>query len=507
MPEQYEYVRLQDAAVCVGQRVNFYGVVSEYEQPKRTRGSDIICTMTVEDMSLNSPGLRVLVFSSTIESLPQVKSIGDVIRFHRVTIKVHNGVAQALVRMKHGASFLIFDGVDGVGHTPYQVSSTNYTLQDYDRQILDLIRSWTRSQPANIVLNDYLVPISGIKEGSYFDLCCKILVVDHRESTHTIILYVWDGTDAPPSYLAVPSDTQGRESHHQGIPAEMNPEGLSPLTREIVSSFPPVGTALPVVPDIPMEELPLQLPKPGDWIKFRNLTCRVHAGIYEAVFVHESKISLLSSNCELVKKCERTFQERILDDVGRLPQWAPKPLHSITVTDYEHVAFSTLREILNHPQVTFKFRCLARVISILPSTVEEFCVLQSSVSSSDTLPENLKVQDKNAPSAYTYRVRLTLEDATAKIHAYLCGEDAEHFFNGHPAANLQNFSAFSATVGALKRKVHKLLGLEEYSSYGSAKPETRYNPPWIKCCLKSYYLQKENPWDTRHYKIFGTILL
>ncbi|MCO5581581.1 hypothetical protein L7F22_035469 [Adiantum nelumboides] len=46
---------------------------------------DLICTMTVDDMSLNSPGLRVLVFSSTIDSLPQVKSLGDVIRFHRVT--------------------------------------------------------------------------------------------------------------------------------------------------------------------------------------------------------------------------------------------------------------------------------------------------------------------------------------------------------------------------------------------------------------------------------------
>lgn len=504
MPEQYEYVRLQDAAVCVGQRVNFYGVVSEYEQPKKTRGSDLICTMTVDDMSFNSPGLRVLVFSSAIDRLPQVKSIGDVIRFHRVIINIHNGVAQALVRIKHGASFLIFDGKDGVGHTPYQVSSQNYTMQDHDRQIIDLIRSWSRSQPVHTGFNDYLVPISGIKEGSYFDLCCKILVVDHRESSHVIILYVWDGTDAPPSYLAVPSDAQGRENHNQEALEEVRPECLPPLTRETVSTFPPFGTALPVVPDIPIDELPVHIPTPGSWIKFRNLTCRVNGGNYEAVFVHESKISLLSPSCELVSKCERAYQERILDGDGRLPQWAPKPIHSITVTDYEQVPFSTLREILNHPQVTFKFRCLTRVISILPTRIEEFCVPQRSNTSSVMLPPDKGGSVKEEVSEYMYRIRLTLEDATARINAYLCGEDAERFFNGHPATNLHNFSA---TKDALQRKVHELRGLEEHSSYGSAKSDIRYNPPWIKCCLKSYYLQKENPWDTRHYRIFGTILL
>lgn len=72
---------------------------------------------------------------------------------HQMQINIHNGVAQALVRIKHGASFLIFDGKDGVGHTPYQVSSQNYTMQDHDRQIIDLIRSWSRSQPVHTGMN------------------------------------------------------------------------------------------------------------------------------------------------------------------------------------------------------------------------------------------------------------------------------------------------------------------------------------------------------------------
>ncbi|MCO5581580.1 hypothetical protein L7F22_035468 [Adiantum nelumboides] len=415
-------------------------------------------------------------------------------------VNVHNGVPQAVAKVKHGASFLVFDGKDGLGHTPYQVSSHNYTLQDHDCQIIDLLRSWSRSQPLNSGSSDYLVTISGIKEGSYFDLCCKIMAVYHQESSHVIILYVWDGTDAPPAYLAVSSATQGRDGNNQDPVAESRPEGLPPISREAVSTFPPLGTVLPVIPDIPIEELPLQLPTPGSWIKFRNLTCRIRNGIYEAVFVHESKISFLPPTSDLAAKCERNFQERTHDESGCLPQWASKPLHSITVTDYEHISFSTLRQILNHQQVTFKFRCLVRVISIFPSAIEEFCVQQSS----STFPSMLPNWQEGPPKAgYMYRLRLTLEDPTARINAYLCDVDAEHFFNGHPATDLHNASA---TKGALQRKVQELLGLEEYSSYGSSKSDIRYNPPWIKCCLKSYYLQKENPWETRRYKIFGTIL-
>lgn len=36
--DKYNYHPLADAVVCVEQKVNFYGIVAEYEQPKPTRG-------------------------------------------------------------------------------------------------------------------------------------------------------------------------------------------------------------------------------------------------------------------------------------------------------------------------------------------------------------------------------------------------------------------------------------------------------------------------------------
>jgi hypothetical protein len=57
------------------------------------------------------------------------------------------------------------------------------------------------------------------------------------------------------------------------------------------------------------------------------------------------------------------------------------------------------------------------------------------------------------------------------------------------------------TAEALTKKMNKLLGIPEDDEEGA--PMTR-NPPWIWCCLKSYRLDKNDPWGSRRYRIFGT---
>jgi len=57
------------------------------------------------------------------------------------------------------------------------------------------------------------------------------------------------------------------------------------------------------------------------------------------------------------------------------------------------------------------------------------------------------------------------------------------------------------TAEALIKKMNKLLGTPEEDEEGA--PLTR-NPPWIWCCVKSYRLDKNNPWGSRRYRIFGT---
>lgn len=79
----------------------------------------------------------------------------------------------------------------------------------------------------------------------------------------------------------------------------------------------------------------------------------------------------------------------------------------------------------------------------------------------------------------------------------LCRWLQVQFFNGHPAKDLHSQGA---TVGALERKVKRLLGVAD------GLPPGLVDPPWIKCCLKSYYLDKERPWESRRYRLFGTAM-
>ncbi|KAH9542774.1 hypothetical protein CY35_13G024900 [Sphagnum magellanicum] len=410
---QYAYMRLQDAVLHMNERVNFYGVVAEYEQPKSTRGKDFICTMTVVDMSYHSSGLRVLYFARALEMLPRVRALGDIIRFHRIMMSNYEDAPQAQGHPSKGSAFVLLPGMEGQGYEPYQMSHSHFTLEQVDRTMVDLMRSWVCTHPLDMGSNKYMVSIKDMKVGSYFDLCCKILFVHDQDiDDRAVTIYVWDGTDAPPvgGLLEEPDIEdieQWRWSHTEFT-----------VSREVMQGFPTVGTVLPLLPDMPGDVLPPQLPVAGDWVKLRNLACRIHDGQYEGIILRESKISLLPVSTQLVQNCERAYQERLATVEGRLPQWCPKPPQCITVTDYDHVSFSTLREVLAHPQV--------------------------------------------------------------------------EFFNGHPAADLREQGA---TVEALQRKVHRLLGQQDTGPH---------NPPWIKCCLKSYYTDKSHPWDSRQFRIFGT---
>ncbi|KAM0870802.1 hypothetical protein ACQ4PT_039789 [Festuca glaucescens] len=88
-------------------------------------------------------------------------------------------------------------------------------------------------------------------------------------------------------------------------------------------------------------------------------------------------------------------------------------------------------------------------------------------------------------------LRLTLEDPTARIHAYVHKDDGVRFFGGFLMA------------AALTRKMNRLLGVPEPEEADEDAPLAR-NPPWIWCCLKSYRLDKYDPWGSRRYRVFGT---
>ncbi|BBN00108.1 protection of telomeres protein 1 [Marchantia polymorpha subsp. ruderalis] len=486
--EHYEYLPLREAMLRKGDKVNFYGAISEYDHPKPTRGSDVLCTMTVVDMSYDNPGLRLLIFASA-KNCPIVKTLGDIIRVHRVEIGDYKDSPQAIANINRKSSaFILLDGKVGSSNEPYQNSHTTYTFARHDELTVEYMRKWIGAHPLGTRISDYLVQICGIKDNTYFDLCCKILYVDDRYLPQRVtIIYVWDGTDATPRTIPILQEKDFETTPLDTLDSKQIPLPLPP--RDVLCDCPSIGTMLPIVPEVQFEILPGQIPQRGDWVKFRNLACRTQAGMVEGIFTRESKLSLLSTDTKLVKDCETTYEDRILTEYGRLPESLPKPPQSLTVTDFEHIEFSTLREVLTHPKVTYKFRCLVRVTSTFPTQVCNFCV---------RLPTDAHGGDAEASPVFAYGVRFTVEDPTGRLHAFCYGQDGAKFFNGHPPADL---CGDSALVGALERKVQKLLGCKVMED-GRLAPER--DPPWIKICLMSYYTDKSKPWDSRTYRIFGT---
>lgn len=163
------------------------------------------------------------------------------------------------------------------------------------------------------------------------------------------------------------------------------------------------------------------------------------------------------------------YDSRLTTQVHRQPMASLHKASDITDVEFNRAGYTTLMESLTNEQVTHKFKTLVRVVSAYPC----------------------EGSDLHSLLTGNHCLRLTLEDPTARIHAYVHKDDGVRFFGGF------------LTAAALTRKMNRLLGVPEPEEADEDAPLAR-NPPWIWCCLKSYRLDKYDPWGSRRYRIFGT---
>ncbi|KAK7830784.1 protection of telomeres protein 1a, partial [Quercus suber] len=203
--------------------------------------------------------------------------------------------------------------------------------------------------------------------------------------------FLWDGTDAPPISLPTKLD----DELNNPVPLQLEPV---PLPRDVLCTFPTVGTVLRVIFDQGMQKHLLRFLHTGKWVKFVNVLCEVHSGLWRGVLTPFTKLQYTRNEDHLVSAWQRLYNERLSLKWGRIP-YSSFPWPS-NITDYDNVPFVTLMDILTCSKVTTKFKCVARVVAARPWQAEDFL----------------------SPLG-TYRIRLTLEDPTARIHALLYGED------------------------------------------------------------------------------------
>ncbi|XP_033095828.1 uncharacterized protein LOC117100286 [Anneissia japonica] len=183
----YTYTPLAD--VREGMIVNVYGVVKFFKPPYRGRGPDYCMTIRIIDSSLdkNDKGLLCILFMKQKDSLPNIVTTGDIVRLHRLEIRMYNGGMQG--RNSPGFAALVFHG----SGTDYRHRSTTplYTFTENDKIHVDDLRNWVQG---DAISQEKQHTLSSIKSGEYMDICVQIVAKLYIPDENCIALKVWDGT-------------------------------------------------------------------------------------------------------------------------------------------------------------------------------------------------------------------------------------------------------------------------------------------------------------------------
>uniref|UniRef100_A0A7N0V424 Telomeric single stranded DNA binding POT1/Cdc13 domain-containing protein n=2 Tax=Kalanchoe fedtschenkoi TaxID=63787 RepID=A0A7N0V424_KALFE len=452
--DDYRFLRIADAMSSIGQNISLIGIVADAWPPKKSTYSDFVCTLIVVDESFHKAGLTVNVYGDSEDALPSVKSVGDIVIFTHIKMQR----AHFAFFRKRFSSFALYEGNHGIDFTPYQVSA-NFHPTDRDKKFVAKLR---KSIVTSGVVSDLKKPLlmKETREAERCTMICKVLHIQTLPKDERCV-FVWDGTDASP--LCINNKLEEEICH----PLPLHLETFA-LPIDTMRTFPPVGTILRMVPSKGVRDMEMNSLVCDKWFKLADIILEVHAGLWQAVVMPFTRLLSMSNEDPLVIKREECYNDRVSNSWGHMPFWCFPTPSLVTDIEPQPLPVASLREILTYRSVTAKFKCVVRVVALLPWCVADF---------------------RNADGIY--RLRLTLEDATARIHAFVYAEDGEQMFGKNPSSV------------ELKEMRNKFLGIK-VDEAGNELVNIPRNPPWIECYIKSYYLDKKDPWVSRRYRMYGS---
>ncbi|CAH1232062.1 POT1 [Branchiostoma lanceolatum] len=186
----YEYTKLSD--VKVRTTVNLYAAVKFFKPPFPSRGTDYCMVAKLVDPSVGNldEGLKCLFFAKEESTLPQIQSVGDIVRIHR--LKVDNFKDAPQGNKGPGFSCLVFDGRQGAPTNP-RSDSQNFTFGPKDEAKVLELRQWVSLTPELNVMSSDPPTFADVTEGEYYDLSCQIVSMA-RVDEKCVLFQVWDGT-------------------------------------------------------------------------------------------------------------------------------------------------------------------------------------------------------------------------------------------------------------------------------------------------------------------------
>ncbi|XWS60852.1 hypothetical protein CRYUN_Cryun07bG0073100 [Craigia yunnanensis] len=307
----YKFLKIEDAIPCINQKVNLIGIILDFSLPQQTKGTDYFCKLKVIDDSHPKCGIPVHLFAQDIYALPHVASVGDIIHLSRVMMKSHEGDVYAIFNKKF-SSFALYEGKDGENFHPYQVSLRFYA-REQDEKIIASLRKWLATSKISDVTINFLL-LSDINEVDRINLACKVLHICKTAKDEWMV-FLWDGTDAPPTCIYKKLED---EMHNQ-LPLHLEP---LPSSRDMLCTFPTVGTTLRVIINQDCSKYILQLLQIGQWMKFFHVLFKVREGLWYGVLTPSSKIQDMPNDDMLILERQSNYDQRLSCKLERMPYWS-----------------------------------------------------------------------------------------------------------------------------------------------------------------------------------------
>jgi len=218
--------------------------------------------------------------------------------------------------------------------------------------------------------------------------------------------------------------------------------------------------------------------------------------------MNPAKSFSLKNTAPEVIELEKAYNERLAQkpfDINQAPKiLSPKILSRVMVP--HSASLSSLKNIFNFPQATYKFLCKVKVTAYFPKNIVDFvrpycaqckkCFVVDVIvnKEGERCPScaGLPSPDQEEHHRYFFALQLTDSSDNRFLNASLYHFDACHFLNDIPPVDLR---VNNVSLSAIKKKMERLL----------------QGNTLINCVITSYLVhKKEGP--QRRYRIMDTVL-
>ncbi|XP_066919617.1 protection of telomeres protein 1-like [Clytia hemisphaerica] len=503
----YKYTKISD--LKEGDRdVNIYGIVKYYREPIRTSTGQYNSMLTLVDESVQDDlekGIRCNLFGNSVDELPQINKIGDIVRIHRAFIKFFNGRLQLQANKRACAWIVVsMDDVENV-----KSSHENFTFTIIDRRTVEALCEFYKTNVTSVDEDaTNLTMFKDFTMNSYVNCMAKVIGI-YRFETNYCLLKVSDG-----SKVNFSSFRQSGKIDNTCLMHWVDQDAAE-ATRNHSFDISVFDDHVKILDDL----------KVGDYVLFCNLHIkRVTYSTYTSGMIHTFNLKEVQDSkgwAEVILHSGRSYgrgisiveadRAGVADIKGRVQalmdnyqankarEHVPRPLQdSLTTTDYPAQPFRAIQTIQN-TAVPNKFRLRGKLIGIKPGSIEDF--VMKMCNGCDTIYSR-STSNKCCPSCpdkeleHKIYFQLLVEDHTGLLKADVYDKEAEYFLNSMTPHILLTDSARRENV---ELKMKTLLD-------DSINPRVKMNLkhfPWIELCLYSF----KDAFNGTVYRVFGTSLI